>query len=83
MPALYVENVPESLYEALRERAKRNGNSIAAEVLALLTENIPDDAELQRRRELFLRTLALRAAPPASPGPFPTTEEMQRVERER
>jgi plasmid stability protein len=36
MPTLYVRNVPFDLYEALRKRAKQNGRSIAAEVIALL-----------------------------------------------
>ena len=41
MATLYVENVPDDLYEALRSRAKARRRSIAAEVLALLEENIP------------------------------------------
>ena len=36
MATLYVENVPDELYEALRKRARRNRKSIAAEVLELL-----------------------------------------------
>lgn len=41
MPTLYVENVPEDLYQALRERARSHRKSIAAEILSLLEENVP------------------------------------------
>ena len=39
MPTLYVENVPEELYEAIRTRAQENRTSITSEVLALLAAN--------------------------------------------
>lgn len=57
MPTLYVENVPEALYEALRARARLHRKSISAEVLSLLTDNIATAEELKRRRQ-FLRQLA-------------------------
>ena len=50
MATLYVENIPKDLYEALRGRAKARRRSIAAEVLALLEENIPTQKELKARR---------------------------------
>ena len=83
MPTLYVENVPEELYQALRERARRHRKSIAAEVLLLLEENVPTSKELKQRREFLERMAALRAEAPLRPGPFPPTEEMQREDRER
>ena len=83
MPTLYVENVPEELYQALRERARRHRKSIAAEVLLLLEENVPTSKELKQRREFLERMTALRAEAPLRPGPFPSTEEMQREDRER
>jgi plasmid stability protein len=83
MPTLYVENVPEDLYEALRSRAKANRSSISAEVLALLSENVPTQDELARRRRFLVRARRAQAAPPAGPGPFPSTEEMQREGRNR
>ena len=55
MPTLYVENVPEDLYEALRTRAKQKGRSISAEVMELLTDNVPTEAELARRRAILAR----------------------------
>lgn len=83
MATLYVENVPDDVYAALRKRAKSNRKSIAAEVIALLQEHIPTEAELKRRRKIFEALAELRARPPLGPGPFPSTEEMIREDRER
>jgi plasmid stability protein len=83
MATLYVENVPDDLYEALRKRAKSRRRSIAAEVLALLQENIPTKKQLQAREELFQRILRMREEIPQSEGPFPSAEEMIREDRER
>jgi len=83
MPTLYVERVPDELYEALRERARLHRKSIAAEVLALLEENVPTADELARRKELLQRVRRMRARRPPSSGSFPTSEEMQREDRRR
>ncbi|MFZ0806347.1 MAG: Arc family DNA-binding protein [Candidatus Sulfotelmatobacter sp.] len=83
MATLYVENVPEDIYKALRKRARANHKSMAAEVIALLQRNIPTEAELKRRREFYDRLAELRAKPPLTPGPFPSAEEMIREDRER
>jgi plasmid stability protein len=83
MATLYVENVPEDVYKALRKRAKENRKSIAAEVIALLKQSIPTEVELKRRREFYDRLAELRAKPPLTPGPFPSAEEMVREDRER
>ena len=83
MATLYVENVPDELYEALREQARKNRKSIAAEVLTLLRQNVPTARELKSRRDAIRRLERLRSQPSASPGPFPSTEEMVREDRER
>lgn len=83
MATLYVENVPKDLYEALRARARKNRSSIAAEVIALLRDNVPTAAELKRRKRLYEELIALQSSTPPGPGPFPTTEEMVREDRER
>jgi plasmid stability protein len=83
MATLYVENVPEERYKALRARARRNRRSIAAEVVALLEETVPTDAELKARWEWFRKTEHMRAAKPLTKGPFPSAEEMVREDRER
>jgi plasmid stability protein len=83
MPTLYVENVPDDLYEALRERARAGRSSISAEVLAILGQNAPTAQKLARRKELLARALRISARRPPSPGPFPSSEEMLREDRDR
>jgi plasmid stability protein len=83
MPTLYVENVPDDLYEALRERARKQRTSIAAEVLGLLKENVPTAEELARRKVLWERTLRIAARKLPKSGPHPSTEEMLREDRLR
>jgi plasmid stability protein len=83
MATLYVENVPDDLYEALRERARQHRRSIDAEVLSLLGENIPTAQELRARQEFFRQLQHLQSRRPRSTGPFPSSEEMQREDRFR
>jgi plasmid stability protein len=83
MATLYVEGVPEDLYEALRGRARGRRRSIAAEVLALLEESIPTEKELKARQELLRHLERIRAKKPPSRGASPATEEMQRQDRAR
>jgi plasmid stability protein len=83
MATLYVENVPDDLYEALRKRARSQRRSIAAEVLLLLEQNIPTQKTLKARREFLKKLENLRFTPSPSSGPFPSTEEMIREDRER
>jgi plasmid stability protein len=83
MATLYVENVPEAVYKALRERARKNRKSIAAEVIALLEQNVPTAEELRRRREFARQMKRISSQKPPSPGPFPSVEEMIREDRDR
>lgn len=83
MATLYVENVPDDVYKALRKRAKKNGKSMAAEVVDILKRSVPTEAELKRRREFYDRMAEFRARSPLTPGPFPSAEEMIREDRER
>ena len=83
MATLYVENVPDPLYRALRKLAEKNGKSIAAEVISLLKESIPTEEELKRRREFAAKLRELSSQAPLTPGPFPSAEEMIREDRER
>jgi plasmid stability protein len=83
MPTLYVENVPKDLYEALRARARKNRTSIAAEVIEMLKDTVPTAAELKRRRRFLDELLEIQAHKPPGKGPFPSTEEMIREDRER
>jgi plasmid stability protein len=83
MPTLYVENVPEDLYAALRARARERRSSISAEVLAILETSVPTAKELVRRRESLARALRISARTPPSQGPFPSAEDLQREDRLR
>jgi len=83
MPTLYVEKVPDDLYEALRRRAREHRKSIAGEVLTLLEENVPTARELKSRQDFLRRIERLRAHKPRSKGPFPSSEETQREDRGR
>jgi plasmid stability protein len=83
MATLYVENIPDDLYEALRRRAKARRRSIAAEVLALLEENVPTSQELKSRHEWVRNIVRLRKQIKGSGRVFPPSEEMIREDRER
>ena len=82
MPTLYVENVPEQLYEALRSRAQNNRRSIAAETISLLEASVPTGAELKRRAALLKQAVKIaRSQPRGVPGP--SAEAMLRGDRAR
>jgi len=83
MATLYVENVPDDLYAALRKRAKENRKSIAAEVVALLEQHVPTERELKRRRALLHDLRKLREKQVAPGIPFLSAEDMVRGDRER
>ncbi len=75
MPTLYVENVPEDLYEALRSRAQENRKSISAVVIALLAENVPNPSELARRKKLVSQIRKFQSSGPRSQALFPASEQ--------
>ena len=82
MATLYVESVPNDLYEALRERARSNRRSIAAETISILEQMVPTQAELRRRREFYQRIQRIwKRARRAAPGP--STEQLLREDRNR
>jgi plasmid stability protein len=83
MATLYVENVPDELYEALRSQAKARRRSIAAEVVALLEENVPTAEALKSRHEWVDKIRQLRKQEEASGRTYPSAEEMIREDRER
>jgi plasmid stability protein len=83
MATLYVENVPDDLYEALRSQAKARRRSIAAEVLALLEENVPTARELKSRHEWVRKITRLRKMETGAGRAYPSAEEMIREDRER
>jgi plasmid stability protein len=83
MATLYVENVPDDLYEALRERAREHRKSITAEVLDLLADNLVTAAERKARQQFLKQAQRLRSHRPRSAAAFPSSEELQREDRRR
>jgi plasmid stability protein len=83
MATLYVENVPDELYKALKKRARANHTSMAGEVIKLLRQFVPTEAEMKKRRRVIDELEKLRAVPALTAGPFPSAEEMIREDRER
>lgn len=83
MATLYVENVPEDLYEAVRGRARERHRSIAAEVLSLLEESVPTEKELKARQGFLRKLEQIRSKKSSSSGSFSSAEEMQRQDRAR
>ncbi len=83
MATLYVENVPDDLYEALRKRARERRKSIAAEVVSLLQENIPTPDELKARRLFVEQLRSIRDMSSPSRKKFPSSEAMLRKDRSR
>lgn len=76
MATLHVRNVPDELYELLRERAAANGRSIGAETCQLLFERLVAAAGRPRP----FPQLSLRRRPVGRPGPFTRfTPEARRV----
>ncbi|HTX16904.1 MAG TPA: hypothetical protein VMD77_16495 [Candidatus Baltobacteraceae bacterium] len=83
MATLYVENVPDELYNSLRKAARSRRRSIAAEVVALLEAHLPTPKALKARRAMLRKIEQMQSARPLARGSFPSTEEMQREDRER
>ena len=83
MATLYVENIPDDIYAALRERARSNRNSIAAEVLSLLQENVVTPSEMKARARFIKQVELLRRHRKRASNRFSSTEEMQREDRAR
>jgi hypothetical protein len=49
----------------------------------MLKDTVPTAAELKRRRQFYDELREIQAHKPAGNGPFPSTEEMIREDRER
>ena len=83
MARLYVRNVPDDLYEALRNRAKSQHRSIAAEVLILLEQNVPTAKELKKRRAFLKKLTKMRSFSISGRQSLPSSEEFLREDRDR
>ena len=82
MATLYVENIPDELYEALRARAKSQRRSLAAETIRILEQNVPTPAELASREKFYrkIQQIRRRAVPG---GRFAPLEHLLREDRDR
>lgn len=60
MATVYVRNVPEALYGALRKRARANHRTIRAEFLEILSRNIPTAKQLRARQKLSLKNRTIK-----------------------
>jgi len=81
MATLYIENVPDELHMALRDRARQR--SLASEVVSLLEENLPTAAELKRRNRFLLRVKRLGSRQVRRSPRWQSTEHMLREDRAR
>ena len=78
MPTLHVRNVPEALYEALRQRAAAMGTSIGAEAIAALELAMRTD--LVGVREVLAE---YRTQRPAARQGTPSAADLVREDRGR
>ena len=86
MATLYVREVPEELYAALRERADAEGRSISAEAVSLLKQALERDAEERRRRQAHMAALKRMQEISDSitlPPGYPDSVELLREDRAR
>jgi len=83
MATLYVENIPDVLYRALREQARGHRKSIASEVVSLLEENVVTAAEKKARQRFLRQAQRLRSRRVRSTVSSPASEELQREDRAR
>ncbi|MDP9374955.1 MAG: Arc family DNA-binding protein [Chloroflexota bacterium] len=78
MPILHVRNVPDDLYERLRQRARAENRSLSAEVIRLLEGAL--GSEQRSQQEIVESIWRRRFAPP--PG-TPDSTALLREDRER
>ena len=82
MPTLYVENVPDDVYEALRAQAKSNRRSIAADTISLLENTLPTRSELRRRLAFYRQVQRIRSRQVKGPA-GPSAEDLLSEDRNR
>ena len=82
MATLYVENIPDDLYQALRDQAKRNRTSIAAEVTTPLKENVVT-AKQRKARHLWVKKLEKLQTSLRGRGITIHAEQLLREDRDR
>jgi plasmid stability protein len=76
MPDFLLRDIPEDLMKALRERAKRNGRSLQAEMQETLADSVP-----MSREQWFAEAAKLRAR--SKPGGMTAAEIIREAHEER
>jgi plasmid stability protein len=82
MAKLHLGNVPNDLYESLRERARSDRRSISAEALSLIEQLLPTATKVRRRAAFYQRIQRLRSRKEET-RPGPTSEGLLREDRQR
>jgi plasmid stability protein len=80
MPILHVRNVPDALYDRIRQQAAANNRSISAEVVTLLQRAV--NAPERTQAEILEEIRRNRSFSPAVVG-APDSTTMLREDRER
>ena len=78
VPAVHIRGVDEDVLAALRERARANGRSLNAELVAVLSE----EARRHRERGTLTRRLAEIADRVNLPPDAPRPEDLIRADRD-
>lgn len=80
MATLHVRNVPDEIYQHLRERAETSNRSLSAEVLVLLRDALYERKPSQR--EILAEIRGRRLFRPAEAG-APSSTDLLREDRSR
>lgn len=82
MADLHLRDIPEELYERLREQARMEKRSIDVEVISLLERALPPPEPVRSRMEALEDILRHRSSRPAELG-LPDSTTLLREDRER
>lgn len=80
MATLHVRNVPDNLYQRLREQAESQNRSLSAEVIILLDRALGESSD--RQEEILARIRRRRSFTPALVG-APDSTTLLREDRDR
>lgn len=80
MATLHVRNVPDNLYQRLREQAESQNRSLSAEVIILLDRALVESSD--RQEEILARIRRRRSFTPALVG-APDSTTLLREDRDR
>ena len=82
MPTLHVRDIPDALYDQLRQLAKAQNRSLSAEVIMLLTDALEREQRRGAQRDVLRDAARLRTRL-AGNGDRPDSTELLREDRRR